>query len=592
MKKDLVKILVVFFVATVAVFWALNYLFLSGKTAQKSKASGGGEIIEISYSPDSLTVAAGADVAVMVKMKPSTQISLRGYTAKFKFYKTVLKVKEIDYKIGVPSPDFGDTKNNLTSINETGTINIQGEIQNSTGLIMGATTVDLVRLVFTATSATGTNIIGNNVNFYLVGSDGVILISTMTSVPTLKVNGGTAAATCTSFSDDFSGTSLDTDKWIFNSSSTGSNGIVNGEMKLFLPLGTKGESSAINSKNKVNGDFVAELVLKSMSTTNNKNTGVLALFFQTSTEKSLKFYRQADKSVLIMGVNNGTASSDWNFQEKDIGLTNNTPVKIKLERVGSTVKMFYDLLDGKSYQLARQFDSFYTGEGWITVGIESTAPDFPQMSGTFDNFKLTCAAVSTPTPNPTGGATGNVKLNLKLKFQGITKKPSTEALNFIKGKIEGKMFGTKEGFVSGPEGNFLVKSDENGVWSGTIYINLPQSSLGKKYTLLIKGRRHIQKKICDSIPTEASPGTYRCSDGNITLVAGDNNLDFSKIIMLVGDLDQNSIVDSVDFSMVRNCLGKSDSVCVSSSDLNLDGVVNTQDFSLIIAALGIRTDEL
>ncbi|MEK7523112.1 MAG: dockerin type I domain-containing protein, partial [Patescibacteria group bacterium] len=196
------------------------------------------------------------------------------------------------------------------------------------------------------------------------------------------------------------------------------------------------------------------------------------------------------------------------------------------------------------------------------------------------------------SPTPTGGAEGNVKLNLKLKFQGINKKPPTEELNFIKGKIEGMIIGTNEGFTSTTEGNFLVKSDDNGVWSGTVGIYLPQSALGKKFTLYIKGRRHIQKKICDSVPTETSPGTYRCSTGNITLVAGDNNLDFSGILLLVGDLDQSGIVDSVDFSLVRNCLGKSDTVCVSSSDLNLDGIVNTQDFSMILVALGIRTDEL
>lgn len=197
----------------------------------------------------------------------------------------------------------------------------------------------------------------------------------------------------------------------------------------------------------------------------------------------------------------------------------------------------------------------------------------------------------TPNPTVTDGASGNVNLKMKLKFQGITTKPPTDALNFIKGKIEGRIVGTNEGFASGPEGNFLVTSDNNGVWSGTVNINLPQSSLGKKYTLFIKGRRHIQKKICDSVPSETSPGIYRCYDGNITLVAGDNNLDFSGIILLVGDLDQNGIVDSIDFGMVRNNLGTTDTAILSTSDLNLDGKIDTQDFSLIIAALSIRTDE-
>ena len=433
---------------------------------------------------------------------------------------------------------------------------------------------------------------------------------------------------CTSFTDDFSGTSLNTAKWTFSSSSSnGSNGIANGKIKLFLPLGTKGEWAAINSKNKVNGNFTAELVLKSMSTTNNKNTGVLALFFQTSTEKSLKFYRQADKTALIMGVNNGTASSDWNFQEKDIGLTNSTPVKIKLERVGSTVKMFYDLLDGKGYQLARQFNNFYTGEGWITVGIESTEPDFPQTSGTFDDFKLTCA-VSTPTPTPTppsctsqGGfcdskagvcgdgaylfvpnsdcavtenccvpitptPTGTVTLSLKLKFQGINKLPATgENSMTVKVKVQ------KNGEATSIDGTGTFVADAAGIWSGTVGVNIP--TISGKYKIMVKGPQHIQKKICDSTPTETTgAGLYRCSSGNVTLVAGDNNLDFSGILLLAGDLDQNGIVDSVDFGLVKNNLGKTDTETLAKADINRDGKVDTQDFSLIIAALGIRTDEL
>ena len=52
--------------------------------------------------------------------------------------------------------------------------------------------------------------------------------------------------------------------------------------------------------------------------------------------------------------------------------------------------MYYDLLKGNGYQLARQFDNFYTGEGVVRLVDESTGPSFPQMSSTFDNYKLTC----------------------------------------------------------------------------------------------------------------------------------------------------------------------------------------------------------
>lgn len=63
-------------------------------------------------------------------------------------------------------------------------------------------------------------------------------------------------------------------------------------------------------------------------------------------------------------------------------------------------------------------------------------------------------------------------------------------------------------------------------------------------------------------------------------------------MILSGDLDQNGVVDSVDISIVRNNLGKTDTATLTKADVNRDGRVDTQDFSLILAALAVRTDEL
>ncbi|MBI5122669.1 hypothetical protein HZA75_02300 [Candidatus Roizmanbacteria bacterium] len=190
----------------------------------------------------------------------------------------------------------------------------------------------------------------------------------------------------------------------------------------------------------------------------------------------------------------------------------------------------------------------------------------------------------TLTPIPTG-TTGSVKLNLKLKFQGINKLPAA-GQNSMSVKI--KIY--KEGVSTPTDGTGTFVADASGVWSGTVPVNL--AAPAGKYRILIKGAQHIQKKICDSGPSETSPGIYRCSDNNITLIAGDNNLDLSGIIMLVGDLDQSGIVDAVDFGLVKNNLGKTDAETLVKADLNRDGVVDTQDYSLILAALSVRTDEL
>jgi hypothetical protein len=150
------------------------------------------------------------------------------------------------------------------------------------------------------------------------------------------------------------------------------------------------------------------------------------------------------------------------------------------------------------------------------------------------------------------------------------------------------------------DGDFTLTNNRNSntdalIWEGTV--NLPAQVIpGQKYYLLIKGPKHIQKKICDKDPSETTGGSYRCQGGHaITFSSGQNNLDFSKIYLLAGDLPvngaQDGVVDSLDTSYIRNNIGKKDSTAVSIADLNLDGRVDTQDWSMVLYALSVKTDE-
>lgn len=197
---------------------------------------------------------------------------------------------------------------------------------------------------------------------------------------------------------------------------------------------------------------------------------------------------------------------------------------------------------------------------------------------------ITPSITGTPSPTATGGATGNVNLNLKLKFQGISSK-SADSQNSMAVKVKLK----KEGESNPTEATGVFSADTNGIWLGKASFNL--TSVSGKYLVYIKGPQHIQKKFCDSSPSENNAGTYGCANANISIQVGDNNLDFSKVMLLAGDLDQNGIVDSVDIALVRNNLGKTDAATLAKADINRDGRVDTQDFSLILAALAVRTDE-
>lgn len=611
MKKDWAKLIVVFVITIGAVFWALNYLFLSGKTAPKSKASG--ETIEVSYDPAAPTVAAGQDTTIMVKIKPSANIALRGYTLKLKFNKEILEAKYIDYKLGVPSPEFADTSGTLTSVNEKGTINIQGEIQNSTGLIMnGGATADLVRLVFKVKAATGNTIDVSNANFFIVKSDGEIETNFISAVADLKINGGTTAASCVNFTDNFTEGNRDPNTWRTWTNGNGVVSINNNALKLTLPT-SSGEAKLINVETiykPLAGNFTSEITFLPRSDEAKTNA-----FFQFNSglennAGSTSFdgfgFRLMNGS-LHTEVYGSVNPNNPGSQNHNIPVANNASIKLKLERTGTTVKMYYDLMDGSEYRLLRTFNNFNTQNGRAVVGVQHISSTNTNIFGNFDNYRQECQGglpTDTPSPTPTGTGggtpaatptvapvTGNVKITVKLKFQGISSKPddSRNSMN-VKFSLSG------EGIATPLVKTGSFTSDGSGVWTGRVGFDLT-SPAGKKYLVYIKGPRHIQKKICVNSPTESTAGTYRCSDEALTLAVGENTLDFSKVLQLSGDIygpdkAQDGVVNSVDISYIKNNLRKTESAVLGICDINLDGKCDTQDYSLIISSLSIKSDEL
>lgn len=216
-----------------------------------------------------------------------------------------------------------------------------------------------------------------------------------------------------------------------------------------------------------------------------------------------------------------------------------------------------------------------TSELKVNGGGPTATPGGPTVTG----------GAGTPTPTPEGGVDATV--NFKLKFQGINKKPK-DALNKLRVRLRLYDENT-ERYADVDVDNFTA--NDNGVWSGDATFTgvVP----AHKYTLLVKGAYHIQKKVCAENPTETSPGTYRCIKGNISLTSGNNEMNLSGILLMVGDLPvQDGVVNAYDTSLIRNNLGKSTDEAVAKADVNRDGIVDTQDWSLVIAALSIRNDEL
>ena len=200
-----------------------------------------------------------------------------------------------------------------------------------------------------------------------------------------------------------------------------------------------------------------------------------------------------------------------------------------------------------------------------------------------------------PTVTVTGGPTAvpgdpaNVTLDLKIKLQGVTKKPIKSDAVDVQVKLGG---GGLTAVTAYKSVKFTV--NDAGIWSGKAeFADIP---VGGGYRVYIKGPKHLAKKICDTAPSETKGGEYHCGDGKIELKAGENTLDFSKIIQLGGDLPeaggkQNGIIDAYDTTFVRTNLGTTDAAKVAIGDINLDGGIDTQDYSIIIQSLSIKFDE-
>lgn len=188
---------------------------------------------------------------------------------------------------------------------------------------------------------------------------------------------------------------------------------------------------------------------------------------------------------------------------------------------------------------------------------------------------------------------GTAQLNIKVKFNGIGAniepvKDTQKVKVILSNKYLTKPVSKDAEFTISGEGTAGIK-----IFSGTVdFTNIP---FGQDYSVFIKGGQQIQKRICENQPTETVDGRYYCTLGKIKIAEGSNTLDFSNIYQLGGDLpvsnDQSGFVDSVDITYIRSNLGNKDANVVTVGDLNFDGIVDTQDYSIALYSLSFKYDE-
>lgn len=226
-----------------------------------------------------------------------------------------------------------------------------------------------------------------------------------------------------------------------------------------------------------------------------------------------------------------------------------------------------------------------TGRDQENIGTENDTSRSEDRREQRDNNESAAPLADTDTDD------GPVNLKLLVRFQGIDGSTDT-ARESIQTTVS----------VTHSSGERIARETvftytESGVWEGST--SLPEEIEDIPVSVLIKGAKHLQRRICDNEATEESEGNYTCTDSQLTLQVGENVLDTTGIIFFAGDVtstsgDQDGLIDSSDLAFIRNNIGSEEPDIVMRGDLNMDGRIDTQDYGLITASLSLlpsNTDE-
>ena len=110
--------------------------------------------------------------------------------------------------------------------------------------------------------------------------------------------------------------------------------------------------------------------------------------------------------------------------------------------------------------------------------------------------------------------------------------------------------------MDGSPTNYVVSTDASGFFTLTTGLS------GGSYNWRLKGPKNL------------------ANAGTLTLAGGTNNVEFG--VQRAGDANNNNVVNSPDFNIVKSAFGGND----PRADFNNDGVVNALDFNILKGNFG------
>ncbi len=175
----------------------------------------------------------------------------------------------------------------------------------------------------------------------------------------------------------------------------------------------------------------------------------------------------------------------------------------------------------------------------------------------------TLAPTATPTSAPNA-----IQVNLSVRFQGITKKPVAAYCQSKKVKVT-----IKGSSLSQPKvlNDIVVTANNQGIYTGSF--SLTDIQAGNNYTMAIKGPQHLQRVFAGA---------------NFQL--GENTANLTSTPLFVGDFPlQNGVLNQQDVQFLKSRVLSS--LENQAADVNCDGVVNGNDYSLLIESMKIKYDD-
>jgi len=210
---------------------------------------------------------------------------------------------------------------------------------------------------------------------------------------------------------------------------------------------------------------------------------------------------------------------------------------------------------------------------------------------------------ATPTPGTDATVPADrVSIRLRIRPQGVM---TERELPYNKLKVAVSVGGGVGTTALAKTTDAVVNefvSVGDGMFEGTATFDPKILKPGKGYKILVKASKHLTKRFCSPEPNKGKTepdSTYTCPQVNagiIELKLGLNNFDFSKVYLPAGDLSingkQDTVVDSTDFTYIRKKIPSEDPEALRVGDINMDGVIDTQDYVLTISNLVNNVDEL